>query len=162
MCCVKIQQGFIYFKPCTCPFHLIPPAHVLEEAVNRGLPDTFPVQVLITPLLYPLSYLFLRPDKSLASQSFLSRQVVPCLGSSLLPCPQPFTSPLYPFRGGETRTTCNIQDRQTSHLYSGIIISSLSFFVPFLVISNTHFFTVSEQWADVFTELPIITPRSQS
>lgn len=60
MCCVKIEW-VLCFKSCACPFHLILSAHALEQAVYRELGDTFPVLALITPLLYPLSYLGLRP-----------------------------------------------------------------------------------------------------
>lgn len=53
--------------------------------------------------------------------------------------------------------------RQTNKPFIQWHNNILSFILfPFLVISNTNFFTVSEQWADVFTELPIVTPRSQS
>lgn len=65
------------------------------------------------------------------------------------------------FRVCGTRPTHDIQDRQTSHSYSDLVIVSLSFFIPFLEVSNTNFFPVSEQWADIFTQLSIVTPRSQ-
>lgn len=67
-CCVRIQC-FLCSESSACPFHLILSTHALEEAVNRELEDIFPVLALISPLLYPLSYLVLRP---LASWSVLS------------------------------------------------------------------------------------------
>lgn len=77
-----------------------------------------------------------------------------CAISSLL-CP-PFLKVVEPELHAAFKTEKNI------HLFNAIIIFSLSFSDPLLVIPNSCFCTASEQWADVFRELPIITPRSHS
>lgn len=95
---------------------------------------------------------------------WLLSQSLGCTELVIIPAALPIaiSSLPYLFRVCGIRPAHSIQDRQISHSYSDLIIFSLSFFVPFLVISKTQFFPVSEKRADVFTQLPIITPRSQS
>lgn len=118
MCCVKIQWSMC-FKSCACPFCLILSAHALGESVNRELGD-IPSLALITHLLYPLSYLFLRPLVSLSAVSF---KVALNLWSSLLPCLQPFPN-TFQSLWDQTYTRYS---RQTNQPFIQWLSNSLSF-----------------------------------
>lgn len=143
VCCVKIQR-FLCFKSCACQFHLILSAPALEEAVNRERGDTSPVLALITPLLYPLSYLLW--GLWLLSQSLVVRLYQTC-DHPCCPAYCHFQSAVS-FQSLWDQS-CTQYSRQTNQPFIQWLNNILSlFFIPFLVISNTQFFPVSEQWAD--------------
>lgn len=148
-------QWFLCFKSCACTFHLILSAHALEEAVNRELGLPCPgsdYTFAVSPQLHGFE----------TFGFFVSLQFLGCTEFVIIPVALPIaiSSLLYLFRVCGTRAAHSIQDRQTSHSYSDLIIFSLSFFVRFLVISNNFFLLVNSGL--MFSQNCLLYPRDLS